>query len=538
MRLGVARFAVIGSTCVVVSCAAILGLPDPTLDETIPVGGGSSSGAGSSSGTNGDGSPNDDGSSGSDGSIDAPFPDGGPPAEGKPISSQVLTSGSSNTYVACDGSGNVYLATQFNGTRRFGAQQLTSTGNDVAVVKLAANGTVLWASQIGGANDEDVRSITADSKGDVYVSGTFDSQTLDAAGSTAQKGTAPVRHAYIAKLNGGTGNGVWASGFTLELGDNTVNVECRAVRATSVGIAFACPFRGTLDFPTSSRALTDRYGALVGKIDATSGAVTSSAVISSTVSSGTVISNEAVEVIAVDLDAQGDLVVAGATRATAIRVGATTAANSGRKGTISSFVMKVKSDLSAALWASVYGPAGGASGSSSLTGMRVDRTSGSVYLGGTFSENMDFGLGNQMIDAANSPAIFVARLDDMGKTLWEKTINAQGSGEKLANVDVDPWGRPFFAGYLSSPPNGAFMIDGKPVPAGNVFLAAKLAPADGKALYVSTFTGGNGTVYDVAGCPTSGHAIVAGAMNGTVTFETARTSSAFGNDLFVVDLTP
>jgi hypothetical protein len=47
------------------SCAAVLALPDPTLDETIPPGGGSSSGTGSSSG-----------SAGGDGSVDGGGDDG------------------------------------------------------------------------------------------------------------------------------------------------------------------------------------------------------------------------------------------------------------------------------------------------------------------------------------------------------------------------------------------------------------------------------------------------------------------------------
>ncbi|MCB0567342.1 MAG: SBBP repeat-containing protein, partial [Phaeodactylibacter sp.] len=78
--------------------------------------------------------------------------------------------------ITADAAGNVYATGFFQGAATFGSTTLTSAGNtniDVFVVKYDAAGTVLWAQQGGGAGFDFGYAITADSAGNVYVTGMF-----------------------------------------------------------------------------------------------------------------------------------------------------------------------------------------------------------------------------------------------------------------------------------------------------------------------------------------------------------------------------
>ena len=124
---------------------------------------------------------------------------------------------------ATDDQGNSYVIGEFQGTITFGATTttLTSQGSqDVYVVKRDIAGNVLWATGIGGtAFDggslfEDKLGIDFDAAGNVYVTGTYGSNTLDIGYGTAnvitinQNGTA-FDNVFVAQLNGLTGVPIW-----------------------------------------------------------------------------------------------------------------------------------------------------------------------------------------------------------------------------------------------------------------------------------------------------------------------------------------
>ncbi len=77
--------------------------------------------------------------------------------------------------LASDGSNNLYLAGHFQGTLRTGNLSTTSAGgSDVMIAKFAADGTVAWLRNGGGARAEEAYGIAVNSNGDHgFVGGAF-----------------------------------------------------------------------------------------------------------------------------------------------------------------------------------------------------------------------------------------------------------------------------------------------------------------------------------------------------------------------------
>ncbi len=79
--------------------------------------------------------------------------------------------------------GFIYITGQFAGEADFGKQKLTSRGQaDCFIAKLNTQGEVIWARQIGGEAIERGYGIDADKKGNVFVTGHFQSSSIQFAG--------------------------------------------------------------------------------------------------------------------------------------------------------------------------------------------------------------------------------------------------------------------------------------------------------------------------------------------------------------------
>ncbi len=111
--------------------------------------------------------------------------------------------------IATDASGNVYITGTFwSPTITFGLTTLSNAGRcDIFIAKYDANGNVLWAKSIGGADYDEGCSIATDGSGNVYVTGyfcspsiTFDPYTLTNAGGV---------NIFIVKYDA-NGNVLWA----------------------------------------------------------------------------------------------------------------------------------------------------------------------------------------------------------------------------------------------------------------------------------------------------------------------------------------
>jgi hypothetical protein len=130
------------------------------------------------------------------------------------------TAGDYANSVVVDASGNVYIAGGFySSTLNFGNITLTrnnkgvlnSAPGDLFLAKYDINGNVLWAKNAGGNNDDYVLSAAVDGSGNIYIAGSFKSQTLTLGANILKKANhAPAfSNIFLAKYNT-VGDVLWA----------------------------------------------------------------------------------------------------------------------------------------------------------------------------------------------------------------------------------------------------------------------------------------------------------------------------------------
>jgi hypothetical protein len=128
--------------------------------------------------------------------------------------------------VTSDVSGNVYMTGYFsNDNITIGPDTLLNAGDiDMLVVKYDSGGGVLWAKEGGGTDDDRGYSVAVDASGNVYVTGTFGSPIISF-GSHPLSNSGAV-DMFIVKYDG-IGNTIWANnavGINSEQG-NSVATE-------------------------------------------------------------------------------------------------------------------------------------------------------------------------------------------------------------------------------------------------------------------------------------------------------------------------
>jgi len=111
--------------------------------------------------------------------------------------------------VSVDSSGNVYITGRFySSTIDFGGGALTNAGySDIFLARFDSNGNHKWSKRFGGSSDDRGSSVSVDSSGNVYITGYFDSSTIDfGGGSLNGLGT------FLAKFDS-DGKHLWSKSF-------------------------------------------------------------------------------------------------------------------------------------------------------------------------------------------------------------------------------------------------------------------------------------------------------------------------------------
>ncbi|AHJ96997.1 hypothetical protein Hsw_1402 [Hymenobacter swuensis DY53] len=119
--------------------------------------------------------------------------------------------GASSTAIATDASGNSYLTGNYLRSVAFGPTTLTATsGRDIFMAKLTANGQWLWANTAGGASNEFTHDIVVDAAGSVYLTGQFASAMTFGNTTLSYSGDPPnffgTPDTFVAKADA---NGQW-----------------------------------------------------------------------------------------------------------------------------------------------------------------------------------------------------------------------------------------------------------------------------------------------------------------------------------------
>lgn len=310
--------------------------------------------------------------------------------------------------IVVDGSGNLYITGQFNGTVDFdpGAStvNLVSAGNtDIFFAKYSSTGTYVYARKIGGAGTDAGNGLAIDASGSVYLIGNFDG-TVDfdpGAGTASLVGSNDV---YFAKYNAsgdyvyarsvsggggdiGSGIGIDGSGYAYVTGNfgGTVDLDPGAGTVTLVaGTGTTNSFVAGYDASGNYR-----YAKLLGGYP-----------------SGTF--NEEGRSIAVD--GSGNVYVTGYFQGTVDFDPGVGTANLTVAGNNDIYLAKY--DANGNL---VYARSFGSTGFDVGTSVTVD-ASGNVYMTGWFNNTVDFdpSPGTANLTSAGSNDVFVAKYDANG----------------------------------------------------------------------------------------------------------------------------
>lgn len=180
--------------------------------------------------------------------------------------------------IALDASGNVHATGYFNGSVDFdpgaGATIFNALGaQDIFITKLDANGSFVWAKQIGGPSSDYAYSIAVDALSNVYTTGFFYATCdFDPGAGVANLSNAAGEDIFVSKLDA-LGNYVWAK----QIGGSSSNANGKGISVDANGNVFTTGFYiGVVDFdpsPTASYTMSALGGggnshAYVSKFDA------------------------------------------------------------------------------------------------------------------------------------------------------------------------------------------------------------------------------------------------------------------------------
>lgn len=159
--------------------------------------------------------------------------------------------------IKIDAAGNIYTTGHFNGTVDFdpgpGTFTLSSQGvNDIYITKWNSSGNFLWTVALGGAANDNGKSIDVDALGNVYTTGTYygtvDFDPSIATYTLASNGNSDC---FILKLNS-SGNFLWAK----TIGNANLDYGHALILDAAKNIYTAGSFRGTVDFDPGVNSYT------------------------------------------------------------------------------------------------------------------------------------------------------------------------------------------------------------------------------------------------------------------------------------------
>jgi hypothetical protein len=124
--------------------------------------------------------------------------------------------------VATDGSGNVFITGAFYNTVDFGGGNLTSAGGgDIFLAKYDAGGNYQWSKRFGTGGNEVGYAVAADGSGNVVVTGQYQGTVDFGGGDLTSAGGGDI---FVAKFDG-TGAHVWSKRFGSTQNDEAHGID-------------------------------------------------------------------------------------------------------------------------------------------------------------------------------------------------------------------------------------------------------------------------------------------------------------------------
>ncbi len=343
----------------------------------------------------------------------------------------------SNEYgnaVCTDADGNAYITGTFQGSSiTFGSYVLHNTNAgtlDIFVVKYDANGNVLWAKSGGGTNRDLPYGICTDSRGNVCVTGYFQSSSLSFGGITHINGSdnPGERDIFIVKYDT-NGNLQWSKSFVGNRDDFSYSICSDADSNIYITGSFGYG-NSILVFETDTLRNSGQYDAYIAKLNASGNLLWVKKANSLGWDEG----------IAICTDRNNNVYVTG------LFQGYLTFGGDTILGSQDNAVLITKYDaLGNELWIK------GANGVLNFivnvgNSISADK-SGNVYITGSYQYSVIFGsdtLGNN-----GNPSVFVAKYDTNGNALWGRSPGGTNA-DYGKSISTDETGNAFITGHFNS----------------------------------------------------------------------------------------
>ncbi|MGH1337158.1 MAG: T9SS type A sorting domain-containing protein [Aureispira sp.] len=319
--------------------------------------------------------------------------------------------------ITTDASNNLYLTGQFRGTVDFdlgaGVSTLTSTGvDDIFILKLDANGDLIWAKNMGQVGSNNGDAIDVDASGNVYVVGSFQG-TVDfdpGAGVSNLTAISGDYDNFFLKLDV-NGNFVWAKRMGNASRDviKTIKVDASGNLHTTgyfLGTLDLDPGAGTQNF-TAAGASADTY---IQKLDNNGDLIWAKQL------KGSGSYNRPAKL---SLDASGNIYTTGVFAGVMDADPSTAVFNLIPQGTQDVFIHKLNANGDF-IWAKHL------EGNTIVDAKSIDvDAQGNVYTVGYFRDSIDLDPNSTVPMATNGRNdVFIQQLDSMGNFVWGYTMGS------------------------------------------------------------------------------------------------------------------
>ncbi len=346
------------------------------------------------------------------------------------------TGGDYGRSVATDASGNIYVTGYFNSPSiAFGATTLTNASNytDIFIAKYDAAGNVLWAKSAGGTASDIGYSVTTDASGNVFVTGSFKSPSINFGATTLTnaENTGNSYDIFIAKYDA-IGTVLWA---TSAGGTNTD--EAWGIATDASGNIYVSGYFKSTTITTVSTTLTnaDSSGSadiFIAKYDAAGTMLWAKREGGADYDWGHSVST----------DASGNVYITGEFISSTITFGTITLTNATSSNFPDMFIAKYDAS-GTVLWAERAGGTDVDYGYSVATD-----TSGNVYITGGFN-SATITFGTTTLTNAGNGDIFITKYDAAGIVLWAKSAGGTSADEGFG-IATDASGNVYVTGRFQS----------------------------------------------------------------------------------------
>jgi hypothetical protein len=332
--------------------------------------------------------------------------------------------------ICTDTDGNIYLTGVFMSPEiTFGDITLTNTDStDIFIVKYSSDGDVVWAKSTGGNDHDLAQSIKTDANGNVYVAGSFKSNSITFGQYTIINSHNNYYDIFLVKYDP-AGNVKWVNSASGNFSDRAYSVSCDSLGKVCLAGYFYSP---SLSFGDQVIQNNGNYDYFLTQYDTTGNLIWARS------GGGT----EDDRGLATTVDSDGNVYITGSFTSQTIVLGDYTLTNA---DSTDMFLVKYAANGNI-MWAK----SAGGSDADEPAGITTGNDGRSVYITGNFrSSSITFGditLNNTLAGYAD---IFAVRYDTYGNDLWAG--KADGSSSDYAeSIATDDAGNLFITGRFYS----------------------------------------------------------------------------------------